>query len=127
MWWPSIQGRKYLILLPRQHHLTTLVVRCAHLRVLHNGVKETLTEVWSKFWIVKGRVFVRMRIYQSVVCRRFEGRPLIGPLPPPLLEFRVCWEPPFSFTGVDFAGPLHVKSGSAATENKVWICLYLVV
>ena len=45
---------KHPILLPRQHHLTTLVVRRAHSRVLHNGVKETLTEVRSKFWIIKG-------------------------------------------------------------------------
>ena len=117
-------GVKHPILLPRQHHLTTLVVRRAHLRVLHNGVKEILTEVQSKFWIVKGRAFVKMCIHQCVVCRRFEGIPLIGPPPPPLPEFRVCQEPPFSFTGVDFAGPLHIKSGSTATENKVWICLY---
>ncbi len=32
-------------------------------------------------------------------------------------------EPPYTFTGVDFAGPLHIKTGNAV-ENKVWICLY---
>ncbi len=32
------------VLLPRNHHLTTLVVEAAHKRVGHNGVKETLTE-----------------------------------------------------------------------------------
>ena len=118
-------GVKHPILLPRQHHLTTLVVRCAHLRVLHNGVKETLTEVKSKFWIVKGRAFVKKCIHQCIVCKRFEGRPLIGPTPPPLPDFRVQQEPPFTFTGVDFAGPLHVKLGNtASSENKVWICLY---
>ena len=117
-------GVKYPILLPRQHHLTTLVVRGAHSRVLHNGVKETLTEVRSKFWIVKGRAFVRKCIHQCIVCKRFEGKPLLGPTPPPLPDFRVQQEPPFTFTGVDFAGPLHVKFGSTASENKVWICLY---
>lgn len=117
-------GVKHPILLPRQHHLTTLVVRRAHLRVLHNGVKETLTEVRSKFWIVKGRAFVKKCIHQCVVCKKYEGRPLIGPTPPPLPDFRVHQEPPFTFTGVDFAGPLHVKFGSAASESKVWICLY---
>ena len=30
--------------------------------------------------------------------------------------------PPFSFTGIDFAGPLFVKCGSDI--QKVWICLY---
>ena len=117
-------GVKHPILLPREHHLTTLVVRRAHSRVLHNGVKETLTEVRSKFWIVKGRAFVKKCIHQCTVCKRCEGRPLVGPTPPPLPDFRVQQEPPFTFTGVDFAGPLHVKFGSTASESKVWICLY---
>ena len=117
-------GAKHPILLPRQHYLTTLVVRQAHSRVLHNGVKETLTEVRFKFWIVKGRAFVKKCIHQCVVCKWYEGRPLIGPRPPPLPEFRVQQEPPFTFTGVDFAGPLHIKFGSTASEKKVWICLY---
>ena len=36
---------KYTILLPREHRYTRLVVLKAHNRVIHNGVKETLTEV----------------------------------------------------------------------------------
>ena len=41
-----------------------------------------------------------------VLCRRFEGaayRP-----PPP--DFWVKEEPPFTYTGVDYAGPLHVRT-----------------
>ena len=117
-------GVKHPILLPRQHHLTTLIVRRAHSRVLHNGVKETLIEVRSKFWIVKGRAFVKKCLHHCVTCKQFEGRPLVGPTPPPLPEFRVSQEPPFTFTGVDFAGPLYIKFGSTASESKVWVCLY---
>lgn len=36
---------RHPILLPRSHHFTGLVVQDAHIRVRHNGVKETLTEV----------------------------------------------------------------------------------
>lgn len=115
---------KHPILLPRQHHLATLVVRHAHSRVLHNSVKETLTEVRTKFWIIKGQSFVKRCIHHYVTCKRFEERPLVGPTPPPLPDFRVSQELPFTFTGVDFAGPLHVKFGSIASENKVWIRLY---
>ena len=114
---------KYPILLPRQHHLTTLVVRRVPSRVLHNGVKETVTKVRSKFWIIKGRTFVKKCIHHCVTCKRFEGRPLIGPTPS-LPDVRVSQEPPFTFTTVDFMGPLNVKFGSIASENKVWICLY---
>ena len=36
---------KHPMLLPNEHPFTTLVVKWAHTRVLHNGTKETLTEV----------------------------------------------------------------------------------
>ena len=46
------------------------------------------------------------------------------PPPPPLPTFRVKEDPPFSYTGVDFAGPLHVHPYSLTESNKVWICLF---
>ena len=52
-----------------------------------------------------------------VLCRRFEGHPY-RPLPP----FRMNEAPPFSYTGIDFAGPLYLKESS--TSPKVWICLF---
>ncbi len=33
------------IILPKEHYLSTLIVRRAHKRVFHNGAKETLTEI----------------------------------------------------------------------------------
>ena len=50
---------KYPILLPNDHHLTKLYVHNAHARVLHNGVKATITELRSRFWLVKGRSTVK--------------------------------------------------------------------
>lgn len=40
------------------------------------------------------------------------GRPYGSPAPHPLPAFRVRQEPPFTFTGVDFAEPLFVKESS---------------
>ena len=48
--------------------------------------------------------------------------PYSPPPAPPLPFFRVKEAKPFSYTGVDFAGPLYVRVTSAA--RKVWICLY---
>ena len=47
---------KFPILIPRSHYLSTLIVKQAHERVLHDGVKETFTETRSKFWIPGGRI-----------------------------------------------------------------------
>lgn len=42
---------------------------------------------------------------------------------PPLPAFRAQEAPPFTNTGVDFAGPLFVKIAGRA-QSKVWIVLY---
>ena len=78
---------KHPILLPRDHHDTLLLVRRAHYRVLHNGVKETLTELWSNFWIIKGRILVKNVIHRCRICRRYEGKPYGAPRPPPSRHF----------------------------------------
>ena len=114
---------KYPILLPADHHLTKLYVLNAHRRVLHNGVKATVTELRSHFWLVKARSTVKKILQECVVCRRYEGQAYQTPPPPPLPSFRVQEVPPFSHTGVEFAGPLHVKQPGTG-QVKVWIALY---
>ena len=102
------------VLLGRRHHLVKLLIREAHHRVMHNGCKETLTEL-------RGRQVVRREINQCPVCRRFEGRPCKSIPPPQLPVFRVQQARPFTSTGIDFAGPLYVRDQEDA---KVWLCLY---
>ena len=115
---------KHPMLLSKNHFLTTLIVKNAHERVQHNGVKETLTEVRSKYWVIRGRSLVKSILGHRVLCRRFEGKPFSAPLPPPLPSFRVKEAPPFTYTAIDFAGPLHVKTHGVTKSEKMWICLY---
>ena len=113
---------KHPILLHKNHHLTLLLVKEAHCRVLHSGVKETLSELRSRFWIIKGRNFVKTIIHQCHVCRRHEGNPYSAPRPPPLPAFRAEEAPPFTSMGVDFADPLYIKDENGM--KKTWMCLY---
>ena len=112
------------VLLDKTHHLTKLIVMEAHNRVKHNGVKETLTELRSAYWVMQGRQFVRQLIYRCVICRRVDGRPYRGISPPPLPEYRVSHVRPFSHTGVDFAGPMYVKDPTTSDRTKTWLCLF---
>ena len=112
------------VLLDSQHHLTTLIICDAHERVQHNGICETLTELRARYWIIHGRSLVRKVLHRCVTCRRFEGRAIYPPPPPPLPAFRVKEAPAFTYTGVDYAGPLYVKGPNNSKESKVWICLY---
>ena len=116
---------KHPILLNTKNALTELIVKEAHNRVFHNGVKETLTELCSRFWIIRGRQFVRKLIHMCVICRRHEGEPYSLPASPALPQFRTQRQVPFASTGVDFAGPLYVKeSQTSKTQTKTWIALY---
>ena len=116
---------KHPILLNKKCPLTALIVRCSHERVLHNGVKETLGEVRSRYWILQGRSFVRKLLFHCTICRRYGALPYSAPPPPTLPQFRVQEEPPFTFVGVDFAGPLYVKpSTPCKAEDKIYICLF---
>ena len=113
---------KHPILLNKQHVLTTLIVQGAHQTVQHNGVKETLSEVRAKYWIIRGRSLVKAVIHKCVVCRSFKGRPFNPPPAPPLPSFRVTEAPPFAYTTVDFAGTMYVGREKGEESNKMWIC-----
>ena len=51
------------------HYPMTLYVLEAHTRVYHNGVKKTLTELRSCFWVIKGRSLVRRILHSCYVCQ----------------------------------------------------------
>ena len=128
---------RYPILLPRDHFLTWLIIRRAHQRIGHSGMKATLTEIRSRFWIPQGRSLIWKYINQCVVCRRHDAPSYKPPPPPPLPKYRV---PPFTAIGVDFAGPLMIRQNpyishthNNVTEStntlspcrgKAWVCLF---
>ena len=118
---------KHPILLPVDHHLTVLIIDDCNQRVLHNGVKETLTELRSRFWVTRGRQTVRKVISKCVNCKKTEGKHYAVPPTAPLPQFRVEENPAFTNTGIDFAGPLFVRSGENEEQSnmqKVYLALF---
>ena len=110
----------YPALLPRSHPITTLIIQRCHEAVGHNGVKETLVHLRSQYWIIKGRQTAKSHIFKCVVCRRYEGHLYPSESVP---GFGVKGDFPFSFIGIDFAGPLFVKNRKS-NMRKVYICLF---
>ena len=118
---------RHPIILPQGHYLTELIIRDCHQRVLHNGVKETLTELRTRFWVARGRQIIRKIVSKCVKCKRLEGKHYALPKTAPLPKFRVEENPAFMNTGIDFAGPLYVKTSTAKESHdtsKVYIALY---
>ncbi len=117
-------------MLPSKHWFTELVIRDTHERVKHSGIRNTLATIRERFWIIRGREAVKKSLRHCVVCRKVEGLPYRPQDMPDLPNYRVSEDPPFSHTGMDFAGPLYVKglkhdesSTSKPTSNKVWVLL----
>ena len=114
---------KHPVLLPSNHRLTILYIIQAYARVLHNRMKETLTELHSRFWVIKGRSVVKWIWHNCYTCRRYERKPYTVPLPPPLPAFKVHKALPFAHAGMNFAGPLYINHPGEAQLN-VWLVLY---
>ena len=115
------EGARRPILLPKSERLTCLVVEKVHKDNMHSGVSQTLAGVRLKYWIPQGRSLVKTVLKKCSVCRQSEGGPYRMPVMAPLPASRVCEACPFSRTGVDYFGPLLVRSTNE--HQKVWIRL----
>ena len=114
------------VLLPSYDPFTKLIIADLHHKVLHNGVGDTLSHVRLRYWILRGREVAKKYIRKCVICKRFEGLPLQFNVTPDIPEFRVSDDPPFTHTGIDFAGPLITTgiSNTEGTEFKSYVCLF---
>ena len=114
---------QFPILLPKEHYVSHLIIWNCHKRVLHNGTKETLQELRSRFWIVRGRQLVKRILRSCILCQKLRGLSYSTPPYSQLPAFRVQEDYAFASVGIDFAGPLYVKSSSSHTE-KAYIALF---
>ena len=124
-------GSNEPIILPSKHYLVRLLIIDVHNRLKHSGVNDTLTTLREQYWILKGRQTVKRVLCGCVICRKFSGPPYSTAASPNLPEIRVSEDPPFTHTGVDFAGPLYIKCRSNADQSdeviKSYVCLFTCV
>ena len=117
---------RHPILLPKDHPVTKLVIADPHERLGHGaGVEQVLTELRSRFWIVKGRRMVRNVTEACAECRRrFTmkiGHQMMAPLPKSRLQSSLR---AFEKVGVDYGGPFLTKQGRGRTRAKRYLCLF---
>lgn len=110
------------LLLPKQSKFTDLIIESCHKKALHAGVAQTLGLIRHRYWIPHGRSSVKAVLRQCTICRRHEGGPYTMPMMPPLPKCRVSESVPFTYTGIDYFGPMFIKNKSES--QKTWICLF---
>ena len=112
------------ILLPAKHEFVQLIIKKGHESVKHCGLRDTLTTLRERFWILRGREAVKRVIKKCVICLRINGMPYKAQSTPDLPSERVSDDPPFTHVGLDFAGPLNIVNEHANESSKVYVCLF---
>ncbi|XP_045540972.1 uncharacterized protein LOC123722619 [Papilio machaon] len=103
------QEIKHPIILPKNSHLTHLLIRDAHLKLLHGGNLLTTNYIRSRYWVIGLKSLVKKCIHQCVTCVRHNAstkQPIMGNLP----AQRVHPGRPFEISGVDYAGPIQIRT-----------------
>ena len=99
-----------------------MIVDDVHKKNCHVGAQHTLHRLRQEYWILHGLVAVKKRILKCVYCQKVR-KPLMmqrmADLPPQRLTPNT---PPFTFTGLDFYGPIHTKL--ARKEFKRYGCIF---
>ncbi|XP_041451274.1 uncharacterized protein LOC121404916 [Drosophila obscura] len=119
-------NERHPILLPPACLLVRLLVRFTHHVSLHGGNQLVIRLLRATYWIPRLRHVVRAVIHSCKVCvihRKRLQTQLMGDLP----SSRVTFSRPFTYTGVDFAGPFDVKSftGRACRISKGYVCVFV--
>lgn len=97
--------------LPAKHHITTLIFKEEHKRLLHCGPEQLLSVVRLRYWPLAGRQTARKVTRQCLECFRYKPKPLdavMADLPKDRLRSFVR---PFVISGVDYAGPIQIREG----------------
>jgi len=113
-------------IIPPQSRLTRLLVVSIHRRTLHGGIQLTLGTLRERFWLPRGRAVVKHCLHRCVTCTRWKAaspQPPMGNLP----RSRVTPARPFLRSGIDYAGPVFIRTGKGRGHraHKAFIALFV--
>ena len=113
---------KFPKLLTKQEPFTDLVIKDCHETLFHSGVSHTLSQIRQQYWILQGRRQVQKVIRRCRKCIKAIGKSYSMPKMPSWPIERITASPPFSYTGLDYFGPVYVKNKDVT--SKCWVCLF---
>lgn len=114
------------IIIPQGTRLSWLLINEAHETLNHGHVQIMMQYLRAKYWTPKMRLELRAFVRKCVVCKRYE-HPLetqwMGDLP----KERTTPCKPFTYTGVDYAGPIEMKEylKTRTNKRKCWIAIFV--
>ncbi|XP_052741850.1 uncharacterized protein LOC128198806 [Bicyclus anynana] len=117
---------KHPILLPRKGHIIDLLIDYYHRENLHAGPQILLSITRQKYWILSARRAIKQRIHKCIKCYRLNPKqifPFMANLPPCRIEQANA----YTYTGVDFTGPLYITlcRGRGIHKQKAYLCIFI--
>ncbi|GFX73513.1 integrase catalytic domain-containing protein [Trichonephila clavipes] len=118
--------KKHPMLIPKEHHFTSLVIRHFHRVNFHAGQELVLSLIRQQFWIPHGKSAVKKELRNCIDCFKLVAKPvsqMMGDLP--IERINPCRA--FENIGIDFAGLITTKCQHTRKENnfKSYICLFI--
>ncbi|CAG9103784.1 unnamed protein product [Plutella xylostella] len=105
-----------------KHRYTRLYIQHVHEQLHHGGTEIVVNELRQRLWIIKIRPTVKNVVKSCLTCRMKKAKPsspATGDLPAARLAHHVR---PFTYTGLDYFGPLEVTVGRH--REKRYVALY---
>ena len=105
------------IILDAKNHITKLLIKYYHFKFYHASHNTVINELNKKYCIVGLRKGLRSLVSKCIVCKILRAQPSnpkMAALPPARLGFRMR---PFTHTGLDFFGPMHVRFSQRCRKN----------
>lgn len=117
----SYAARKPCIL-PKKHNFTNILIHWYHCRYHHGNTNTVINEIRQKYWIPAIRAAVnrvQSGCYECKYRKAKPNQPIMGQLP---MDRVTPYLRPFSYTGIDYFGPVEVTI--RRQREKRWVALF---
>ncbi|XP_053698718.1 uncharacterized protein LOC128745664 [Sabethes cyaneus] len=113
---------RHPLILPRRHRATELLVNRYHRYYRHGNAETVVNEMRQLYTIPRLRLVIKKAKRDCNYCKLRQARPTVPPMAPLPVARLAHHERPFTYTGLDYFGPLLVKLGRS--NVKRWIALF---
>lgn len=113
----TLQNIKRPIIMPPKHPITRLIIYHYHCLFNHRNHEIVINELRQKFSISRLRAELKKVVFNCQLCKNEKSKPSVpemAPLPPARMS---SFTRPFTYTGIDYFGPIYVTIGRK-TEKR---------
>ncbi|XP_059216147.1 uncharacterized protein LOC131994043 isoform X2 [Stomoxys calcitrans] len=110
------------IILPKNHLFTSLLVESYDVRFCHINVATVMSEVRQRFWVPSLRQLLNKIKLRCPMCKVSRAKPTQPQMAPVPVDRITPYVRPFSYTGLDYFGPVNVTI--RRRKEKRWVALF---